>query len=41
MSGSADGLNADDVAEILQASDLSAEHRRHVHNALAGGMLEG
>jgi hypothetical protein len=34
MTGSADSLDADDIAEILYASDLSAENRRQVHNAL-------
>jgi hypothetical protein len=38
---SANGLDADDIAEILYASDLSAENRRYVHNALASSMLEG
>jgi Antitoxin VbhA len=41
MSGSADGLDADDIAEILCASDLSDENRRHVHNAIVSGMIEG
>jgi Antitoxin VbhA len=41
MSGSADELDAGDIAEILHASDLSAENRRYVHNALVSSMLEG
>jgi hypothetical protein len=36
-----DELDADDIAEILYAGDLSAANRRYVHNALASSMLEG
>jgi hypothetical protein len=41
MGISSDELDADDVAEILCACDLSDANRRHVHNAIVGGMIEG
>ncbi|HEX3733069.1 MAG TPA: hypothetical protein VHU91_09145 [Mycobacteriales bacterium] len=41
MEGSADDHESVDVAAMLHDSDLSAENRRHVHNALACSMLEG
>ena len=41
VEGSADDHESVDVAAMLHDSDLSAENRRHVHNALACSMLEG
>jgi hypothetical protein len=41
VEGSADGHEPIDIAAMLTDSDLSAENRRYVHNALACSMLEG
>jgi hypothetical protein len=41
VGGSADDHESVDIAAMLSDSDLSAENRRYVHNALASGMLEG
>ena len=41
MEGSADGREPVDIAAMLRGSDLSAEHRRYVHNAVARSVLAG
>jgi hypothetical protein len=41
VEGSADDYESVDIAAMLRDSDLSAENRRYVHNALASRMLEG
>jgi hypothetical protein len=41
VEGSADDHEPTDIAAMLSDSDLSAENRRYVHNALACSMLEG
>jgi Antitoxin VbhA len=41
VEGSADDHESVDIAALLSDSDLSAEYRRYVHNALACSMLEG
>jgi Antitoxin VbhA len=41
VEGSADDHEPIDIAAMLSDSDLSAENRRYVHNALACSMLEG
>jgi hypothetical protein len=41
VEGSADDYEPVDIAAMLRDSDLSAENRRYVHNALASSMLEG
>jgi Antitoxin VbhA len=41
MNGSADELDADAIAEILYASDLSPQNRRRVYNAVVSSLIDG
>ena len=41
MEGSTDGLDAVEIAELLYASDLSPQTRRHVHDAVVSSLIEG
>jgi hypothetical protein len=41
MNGSADELDADGIAEILYASDLSPQNRRRVYNAVVSSLIDG
>jgi hypothetical protein len=41
MDGSAEGLDADDISEILYASDLSPQNRRHVYDAVVNNLIDG